>query len=74
MTDSLSAKTVCGELESASTAYDVTLVADGHSTWDTPHVSAAQMIAQTNASLANIAHPTHDIVPKTATEISFSGS
>jgi nicotinamidase-related amidase len=54
--------------------YDVTLVADGHSTWDTPHISAAQMIAQTNSSLANIAHPTHSIVPKPANEITFSGT
>lgn len=53
--------------------YDVTLVADGHSTWDTPHLSAAQMIAQTNASLANIAHPSHHIVAKPAREISFAG-
>lgn len=52
--------------------YDVTLIADGHSSWDTPHVSAAQLIAQTNTSLANLAHPKHEIVPKRASEIAFS--
>jgi len=51
--------------------YDVTLVADGHTTWDTGELTAAQVIAQTNATLANLAHPTHEIVTKPAGEIAF---
>jgi nicotinamidase-related amidase len=51
--------------------YDVTLVADGHTTWDSDHLTAAQLIAHTNASLANLAHPTHGIVTKAAGEVVF---
>lgn len=51
--------------------YDVTLVADGHTTWDTDDLSAEQLIAHTNALLANLAHPTHEIVTKTAAEVAF---
>jgi nicotinamidase-related amidase len=51
--------------------FDVTLVSDGHTTWDGGELTAAQVIAQTNAALANLAHPTHGIVAKPASEIAF---
>jgi nicotinamidase-related amidase len=51
--------------------YDVTLVADGHTTWDADGLTAEQLIAHTNASLAKLAHPTHGIVTKPASEIAF---
>jgi nicotinamidase-related amidase len=51
--------------------YDVTLVADGHTTWDSGDLTAVQLIAHTNAALANLAHPTHTIVTKPAAEIAF---
>ncbi|MEA2594249.1 MAG: hypothetical protein QOF01_718, partial [Thermomicrobiales bacterium] len=37
--------------------YDVTLVADGHTTWDNDRLTAAQVIAHTNAALSELAHP-----------------
>ncbi|MEA2513561.1 MAG: hypothetical protein QOJ59_3048 [Thermomicrobiales bacterium] len=51
--------------------YDVTLVADGHTTWDNDRLTAAQVIAHTNAALSELAHPTHRIVAKSAEEIAF---
>jgi nicotinamidase-related amidase len=52
--------------------YDVTLVADGHTTFDTEHATAAQIIAHHNATLAGIPHPKHEIVVKPASEIEFA--
>jgi nicotinamidase-related amidase len=51
--------------------YDVTLVGDGHTTWDTDHLTAPQIVAHTNATLASLAHPTREIVVKPAGEIAF---
>jgi nicotinamidase-related amidase len=53
--------------------YDVTLVADGHTTSDTPRLTAAQIIAHHNATLANVPHPKHEIVVKPSREIAFAG-
>jgi nicotinamidase-related amidase len=52
--------------------FDVTLVADGHTTFDTPHLTAAQIIAHHNTTLAAIPHPTREIVVKPASEIAFA--
>ncbi len=35
-----------------SRGYDVTLAADAHATWDNPHLSAAQIVAHHNHTLA----------------------
>ncbi|MGH2558499.1 MAG: cysteine hydrolase family protein [Thermomicrobiales bacterium] len=51
--------------------YDVTLVADAHTTFDTEFLTAAQIIAHHNATLAGIPHPTRVIVVKPANEIVF---
>jgi nicotinamidase-related amidase len=51
--------------------YDVTLVADGHTTWDSNGLAAAQIVTHTNATLTNLAHPTREIVAKPAAEIAF---
>jgi nicotinamidase-related amidase len=51
--------------------YDVTLVADGHATWDANGLTAAQIVAHTNKTLANMAHPTRGITAKPAAEIAF---
>jgi nicotinamidase-related amidase len=34
-----------------SLGYDIVLVEDGHSTWDTEHLAASQVIAHHNATL-----------------------
>lgn len=52
--------------------FDVTLVADGHTTFDSPHLPAAQIIAHHNATLASIPHPTRGIAVKPAREIAFA--
>ena len=54
-----------------SLGYDVTLVADGHSTFDTEILSAEQIIAHTNATLANLPHPQNEIVVKPASDVRF---
>ncbi len=51
--------------------YQVTVVSDGHTTWDGDVASAAQIIDLTNAHLANLAHPTQTIELKTAAEVAF---
>ena len=45
----------------ASEGFDVTLVADGHTTEDSPTLPAAQIIAHHNRALAQLAHPDHPI-------------
>ena len=45
----------------ASEGFDVTLVADGHTTDDSPTLPAAQIIAHHNRALAQLAHPDHPI-------------
>ena len=52
-----------------SEGYDVILVADGHTTWDTDILSAAQIIAHHNATLGNLAHPDHTITVMPSAEI-----
>ncbi|MGH2531512.1 MAG: cysteine hydrolase family protein [Thermomicrobiales bacterium] len=54
--------------------YDVTLVADGHTTFDTEFLTAAQIIAHHNATLAGIPHPTREIGVKPASEIVFEAT
>ncbi|MGI8477488.1 MAG: cysteine hydrolase family protein [Thermomicrobiales bacterium] len=51
--------------------YDVVLVGDGHSTWDTPDLSAAQIVAHVNATLAGMPHPRRKIVVRPASEVTF---
>lgn len=52
--------------------YDVTLVADGHTTNGGGPLTPAQTIAHHNAVLANLPHPIHEIVVKPAAEIVFA--
>lgn len=44
-----------------SEGFDVTLVADGHTTEDTATLSAAQIVAHHNRTLGQLAHPDHPI-------------
>jgi nicotinamidase-related amidase len=55
-----------------SHGYDVTLVADGHSTWDSPALTARQIIAHHNATLPELAHPDHAIAVLPASAIDFA--
>jgi nicotinamidase-related amidase len=57
-----------------SLGYDVTLVADGHSTYDTDILTAEQIIAHTNAVLANLPHPQNEVVVKPASDIRFGAA
>lgn len=52
-----------------SEGYDVILVADGHTTGDTDTLSAAQIIAHHNMTLAHLAHPDRTIIVKPSAEI-----
>jgi nicotinamidase-related amidase len=54
-----------------SLGYDVTLVADGHSTYDNELLTAEQIIAHTNSVLANLPHPQNEVVVKPASEVQF---
>lgn len=54
-----------------SHGYDVTLVADAHTTSDTELLSAAQIIADHNAQLAELAHPNHTITVTPAAAITL---
>src|SRR4051812_3391011 len=47
-----------------SLGYDVTLVADGHSTYDNEILTAEQIIAHTNSVLANLPHPQNVVIVK----------
>jgi nicotinamidase-related amidase len=51
--------------------YDVTLVADGHSTFDNGLLTAKQIIAHHNGTLANLPHPKHRIEVKPSREVRF---
>jgi nicotinamidase-related amidase len=51
--------------------FEVTLVADGHTTWDRSGIPAESVIALTNSSLADLAHNKHEIVTKASGEIEF---
>jgi nicotinamidase-related amidase len=55
----------------ASEGFDVTLVADGHTTEDTPTLAAAQIIAHHNRALGQLAHPDHPIAVRPRAEIAF---
>ena len=54
-----------------SEGFQVTLVADGHTTEEAPDLSAAQIIAHHNRALQNMAQPDHPIAVKPRAEISF---
>lgn len=54
-----------------SHGYDVTLVADAHTTSDTEQLTAAQIIADHNATLAQLGHPDHTITVMPAAEITL---
>jgi nicotinamidase-related amidase len=55
-----------------SHGYDVVLVANGHTTWDSPILPAGQIIAHHNMSLPELAHPDRRIVVLTASEVAFT--
>lgn len=55
----------------ASEGFDVTLVADGHTTEDSPTLPAAQIIAHHNRTLGNLAHPDHPITVRPRAEIAL---
>jgi nicotinamidase-related amidase len=52
--------------------FNVTLAADAHSTWNSKHLTAAQIIAHHNATLANLPHPTKEIVVRPSAAIVFA--
>lgn len=54
-----------------SHGYDVTLVADGHTTADTEEMTAAQIIADHNGVLHGLAHPDHTITVTPAAEVTL---
>ena len=51
---------------------NVTLVSDAHSTWERNGMSADQVIAHHNSALADVPHPSKEILVKSTAEISFS--
>jgi nicotinamidase-related amidase len=51
--------------------FDVTLAADAHTTWSRDDIAAAQIIAHHNYSLAQMPHPTREIVVLPTAEIRF---
>ena len=55
----------------SSEGFAVTLVADGHTTEESPNLSAAQIIAHHNLALRNMAQPDHPITVKPRAEITF---
>jgi nicotinamidase-related amidase len=55
----------------SSEGFDVTLVADGHTTEDAPDQPAARTIAYHNRILAQMAQPDHPIVVRPSAEIAF---
>jgi nicotinamidase-related amidase len=54
-----------------SHGYDVVLVADGHTTWDSPVLRAHQIIEHHNATLPELAHPERTAVVIPSAEIAF---
>ncbi len=57
-----------------SLGYDVTLVADGHTTGDYELLRAAQIVAHHNYVLAHLAQPDHPIRVIPGREIMFAAS
>ncbi|HET8625957.1 MAG TPA: cysteine hydrolase family protein [Thermomicrobiales bacterium] len=55
----------------ASEGFDVTLVADGHTTEDSATLPAAQIIAHHNLALRQMAQPDHPIAVRPRAEITF---
>ena len=52
--------------------YDVTLAADAHTATSTgERLTSAQIVAHHNVTLADLAHPTREVVVKPASEIAF---
>ena len=51
--------------------YDVVLAADAHTTHDGQVLPADRIVAHTNATLADLPHPTHEIAVTPAAEIAF---
>lgn len=58
----------------SSEGYAVTLAADAHSTGNTPTLTAEQIIAHHNATLANLAQPDHPITVLPTSVITFRDS
>lgn len=56
----------------AALGYDVTLAADGHTTHDKPHASAAQIREHHNATLPSITSFGSRIIAQTVDEIDFA--
>ncbi len=51
--------------------FNVSLASDGHTTWARGDVTAEQIISHHNLSLADIPHPTKEIVVRPSNEIEF---
>lgn len=56
----------------ASLGYDVTLVADGHTTGDSALLTAAQIVAHHNAVLGNVTPPDHPILVIPTDQVTFA--
>ena len=54
-----------------SLAYDVVLAADAHTTHDGAVLTADRIVAHSNATLANLPHPTREIAVVPTAEIGF---
>lgn len=54
-----------------SEGYDVTLVADGHATFDRDDMPAERIKAYHNSRLAQLAHPDHAVTVLPAAEVAF---
>ncbi|HEX5504658.1 MAG TPA: cysteine hydrolase family protein [Thermomicrobiales bacterium] len=55
----------------ASEGFDVTLVADGHTTEDSATLPAARIIAHHNLALGQLAHPDHPIAVRPRADITL---
>jgi len=51
--------------------YDMILIADGHTTFDTEDLPASSIIAHHAATLADLAHARHEIIVRPSAEIVF---
>lgn len=51
--------------------FDVVLASDAHSTWSRPEIDAATIIAHHNYALAQVPHPTKEILVKPTAEIAY---
>ncbi len=54
-----------------SHGFDVVLVGDGHTTWDTEGLTAQQIIDHCNITLPDLAHPDNKVSVRAAHEITF---